>query len=828
MFKILIAMMILVPVQVQAFSVTAQVDRNHITVNDYLELKVIFDGGEGEVDTTPITDFQIVSRSNSSNISIINGNYTKTVTAVFQLIPRGKGHLTIPTLAVSHDGKTYYTQSIAVTVTEENLSARDTRDIFVQAELSHDKLFVGQQGIYKFQLFSAVQFTNARLQKPQFEEFTVEEMGEPRKFTHIINGQRYNGVEIAYLIIPRTPGNITVDPAMLTCDVVLQDRSRRRDPFGDSFFANGFFSNTRTRPRRFSTKALSVEVMPLPPHDGAVPFSGLVGRFKLSASLDNNAIKAGDSTTLTVTVSGTGNVMDAKFPDVKMPQQFKSYDDSPVEEITLTHQGYQGQKKFKRALVPVSPGSFSVPSLGLTFFDVEKKAYQTVFTPSMPMTVAPNADQEPLNPPVEVYSPGTNAAAPRKVTFTGRDILPLKQGPDVLSGHAAVSMPVFMVLYLSPFVLLFFVQFFFRIMNKGLDPRVALAKKAADYLDKGEKEQADDQTFLRHLYMAMMCHILSRAKEKERSMTIVEACDLLDKSGVELETVNQMKNVMHDIESVRYGGTGLDSQAKKALMDRVKAVIKLICLVLTFGIVAFSSPSWVKAAQISDDTGDGTLLLKAVSAYEAGRFEDSAGLFVQLASRGINNGKLYYNAGNAFLKAGDTGRAILWYERAKMQMPHDPDLRFNLAHAGTFVKDKSEAPGFDFTGMLFFWKNYLPPRLMIWTAVGLSVAFALYAGFRTRKGKRVFTLAGLLFFVIMLLAGTTVCYDYYEKNHGRYAVVLSKEASIRSGLSPEATTLFVLHAGTRVRVEEKRRGYLKIIFSRDKIGWVSSGDAEMI
>jgi len=473
-----------------------------------------------------------------------------------------------------------------------------------------------------------------------------------------------------------------------------------------------------------------------------------------------------------------------------------------------------------------------VPPLGLTFFDVKKNAYQTILTSSMPMTVAPNASQESVMPPVETLSPGDQTTAPQQVAFTGRDILPLKEGPDVLTRRFAISGLVFMGLYLFPFVLLFLSQFLLRMMNKGLDPMVTLAKKADAHLVKGETGEGNDQTFLRNLYMAMMCRILSRTREQERSMTIADACDLLDENGVATETVTQVGNVMHDIESVRYGGSALNLQDRNELLERVKGLMKLICLVLVSGILVFSSPSWVKAApqpsDTSHDPGDGTLLLEAISAYEAGRFAASAAKFAHLASRGIENGKLYYNAGNAFLKAGDTGRAILWYERARMRMPHDPDLRFNLANAKTFVKDKSESSGFDVTGMLFFWKNYLPPWLMIWTAIGLSVAFALYAGMRNRKKKRVFTVAGFVFFMAMILSGITVCYDYYEKDNGRFAVILSTEASIHSGLSPEATTLFVLHAGTRVRVEEKRDGYLKIIFSRDKIGWVSSADAEII
>ena len=827
------AIIFLFPVHGFAFSVTAQVDRNQISINDYLGLKVIFDGGEGEVDTSPITDFQIVSRSSSSNVSIINGSYSKTVTLSFQLLPRAKGRLAIPALNVSYDGKTYQTRPIEVMVSDSPVASEDNRDIFVQAELSHDKLFVGQQGIYRFQLFSAVQFSNARLQKPEFEEFSVEEMGEPHEFTRNINGRRYRGVEISYLIIPRTPGRLTIAPSFLSCDVVVQDRTRRRDPFGDSFFPNGFFPMGRTQPRRFSTKAMPLEVMPLPAADETVPFSGLVGEFSLAASLDNNAIKAGESATLTVTLSGTGNVMDAKMPELTLPDSFKIYEDSPVEDIQLTPKGYQGSKTFKRALVPVSPGTFTLPALDVSYFDVADNAYKTLTSPSMTLTVAPGAALEQPLVAAATAPPADKAVTPRQVAFTGRDILELKEGPGLLTTRFSMPFSLFILLYLLPFALFFLVQVVFRMMNKGADPVMLLGKKADDYLKKSEISHEDDQGFLRNLYMAMMCRILWAARQPERSLTIEEACEILNKKGAASETVNQVEDVMYDIESTRYGKGTLDHHARKALVSRVKAIMKLLCLVLMFGMLTGVSPAWVNAQprEVKDPgqgTTHGTTLLEGISAYKQGRFKAAAETFVHLASQGMENGELYYNAGNAFLKAGDIGRAILWYERAKTLMPHDPDLRFNLTHAKTFVQDKSDAPGIDITGMLFFWKNYLPPWLMIWTAIALSATFAVYAGVRTRRKKRVFTLAGIVFFVAVILAGTTVCYDYYEQDNGRFAVILSKEAAIHSGLSPDSTTLFVLHAGTRVRVEEKRDGYLKIIFSRDKIGWVGTGDAEMI
>jgi len=47
-------------------------------------------------------------------------------------------------------------------------------------------------------------------------------------------------------------------------------------------------------------------------------------------------------------------------------------------------------------------------------------------------------------------------------------------------------------------------------------------------------------------------------------------------------------------------------------------------------------------------------------------------------------------------------------------------------------------------------------------------------------------------------------------------------------MADTSTTLFSLHAGTKVRVVELRDGYLKIRFSKDKIGWVKTGQAVII
>ena len=320
------------------------------------------------------------------------------------------------------------------------------------------------------------------------------------------------------------------------------------------------------------------------------------------------------------------------MPELTLPESFKLYEDSPVEDIQLTPKGYQGSKTFKRALVPVSPGTFTLPALEVSYFDVADNVYKVLTSPSMTLTVAPGAPQEQPLITATTVSPADKAVTPRQVAFTGRDILELKEGPGLLTTRFSMPFSLFLLLYLLPFALFFLVQALFRIMSKGADPVMLLGKKADDYLKKSENSHEEDQGFLRNLYMAMMCRILWAAREPERSLTIEEACDMLTRNGKASETVSQVGDVMYDIESARYGKGTLDHHARKALVGRVKAIMKLICLVLVFGMLTGAFPTWVYAqAREAENPGQGTThgttLLEGISAYKEGRFKVAAETF---------------------------------------------------------------------------------------------------------------------------------------------------------------------------------------------------------
>lgn len=220
--------------------------------------------------------------------------------------------------------------------------------------------------------------------------------------------------------------------------------------------------------------------------------------------------------------------------------------------------------------------------------------------------------------------------------------------------------------------------------------------------------------------------------------------------------------------------------------------------------------------------------LEAVTHYNEGEFTQAAGLFERVADQGVVNGKLYYNIGNAYAKQGDVGHAMLWYERALKLIPHDPDLIYNHTYVSGLLKDKVEERTSPVYTVLFFWKDLLNPGTVRWLAIGFFGFFWILVLVAMVRSKRIMGLLNSVLLIFALIFSMTGYYDYYTDHFHKKAVVLTDTVSVRSGLSDESTELFVLHSGTRIGVDDERRGYIKIRFSGDKIGWVKKEDVEII
>ena len=225
--------------------------------------------------------------------------------------------------------------------------------------------------------------------------------------------------------------------------------------------------------------------------------------------------------------------------------------------------------------------------------------------------------------------------------------------------------------------------------------------------------------------------------------------------------------------------------------------------------------------------------LDGVEHYRKAEFSMAAEAFSRIANTGVENGKLYYNLANAYLKSGETGRAILWYERALRLSPRDPDLKFNLEYARSFVKDAKEEKASALERVVFFWRHALSPDTVKWIAIVANlVSWLLLAlkklRFVARRQIKALKAVRYAAFLIAIVFAATASHNFYRERNFRSGIILSDEVSVRSGLSDDSTELFVLHAGTKIKVERETQNHYRIYFSEDKIGWLKKSEAAPI
>jgi len=572
LFTLLIVTLLL-PAPADAATVSAIVDRDRITPGESVNLQVSIQDGQGSVDVGAIKDFKVLSRGTSTSVNIVNGQTSRAITYNYTLIPLKEGRLEIPPLVVRVDDQSLLTRKISIQVRRDTNAQSNSRDVFVEAQLSQTNPFVGEQFTYTFRLFNAIQIANAQFQPPAFEDFTAQELENRKNYRRVINGREYAVAEVIYILVPLNSGSKKIDAAILQCDVVRtrQTSNRRR-----SFFNDRFFGRTQLEPRVLRTDPMPLTVKSLPEFNGPGAFSGLVGKFNLSAQLDPATLKVGESATLTLTLQGTGNIMDAEAPDIDLPVNFKVYTDNPEEQITAGRTGYTGRKVFRAAIVPIQAGDHTLPSLSVSYFDVEHEKYVIRSTPPLALTVEPAAQGDRLE---VVQGPETEFKSLKKqVEFTGRDILPLKQELTALKPHRSMSLFLFTLFIIGPIMVFSLVKFILMHTRKEETPAARMELRAHKALREAGAGNLPDEVFLTCLYRALASAILSRAGSISESLTWKEAEDILASTGYDSDQARHTAHLLEEIESTSYSGATLGTEEMARLLtvtrESVRSLLK--------------------------------------------------------------------------------------------------------------------------------------------------------------------------------------------------------------------------------------------------------------
>ena len=221
--------------------------------------------------------------------------------------------------------------------------------------------------------------------------------------------------------------------------------------------------------------------------------------------------------------------------------------------------------------------------------------------------------------------------------------------------------------------------------------------------------------------------------------------------------------------------------------------------------------------------------LRGNKLYQAGDYPGALSAYQEVANRGLTAPELEYNLGNAALKSGKIGLAVLHYRRALARRPNYESAWMNLNYARTLTQDvKSEAPpsqhqgwtarlrlGAGRAGLLLFAAVTLFAGLGAWRRVGAHVP-AWFGGIQ-------WAVAAVALFLVAALV-----FEWSQLARGKEGVMLADETEVRAGPSPEQTVSFRLHQGTEVDILRSVPGWVDVRVSPELEGWVPETALEPI
>lgn len=531
------------------------------------------------------------SRSQQSNTQIVNGNVTSTssITFTYILMANNAGEYTIPGASIVADGDQMVSNSVRIKVLpqdqgDSNSSSSSSthsssgtgvsnQDLFITASASKTNVYEQEAFVLTYKIYtreSNLQLNNAKL--PDFKGFHSQEieMTTNARWKHYQGRNYYTTVYRQFVLFPQQSGKLYIDPAQFQMTVGKPVQSD--DPF-DAFFNGG--SNVIEIKKSISTPKIAINVNPLPAGKPA-DFSGGVGEFNISSSINNKELKTNDAITIKLVISGTGNLKLISNPEIKFPDDFEVYDPKVDNQVRLTREGLTGNKVIEYLAIPRHAGTYKIPGVSFSYFDIRSKSYKTLKTEEYVINVekgAGNADQ--------VIANFTNK---EDLKVLGEDIRYIKQNEVTLQpkGSFFYGSMTYWLFYIIP-ALAFII--FFIIYRKQAAENANVAKmrtkKANKVATKRMKlagkllSENKKDAFYDEVLKALWGYISDKLNIPVSRLSKDNIEEKLRNHGVNEELIKEFLNALNDCEFARFAPGDENQAMDKVYSSSIEVISKM-------------------------------------------------------------------------------------------------------------------------------------------------------------------------------------------------------------------------------------------------------------
>lgn len=710
-------------------------------------------------------------------------------------------------------------------------SAISGSDLFIKVSASKKRVHEQEPILLTYKVYTQVDLTQLEGKMPDLKGFHTQEVPLPQQktfHTETVNGRPYKCVTWSqYVMYPQMTGRLEI-PSITFKGIVVQ-QNRNVDPM-EAFFNGG--SGYVEVKKDIKAPGITLQVDPLPQRPAN--FSGGVGKFNISASLDKKEVKAGEPITLRVVVGGIGNLKLLKQPVVNFPKDFDKYDAKVTDKTRLTANGVEGNMVYDFLAVPRNQGSYTIPSVELTYYDTSKNAYKTIKT-------------QPFK--VEVEKGDGTSAESEDFASQDKDIHTIKLGKA--EQHKADEMFFgsfgYWISLLMPLIAFVVLLIVFRrraienadIVKKRSNRAGKIATKRLRLANKlmlqGKQGEFYDEV-MRALW-GYMSYKLNMPAEKLNRDNIRET---LGRHFVDDATIEKFTTALDECEFERYAPGDAAGNMNRTFESAMTAIMDIENAINEARKNQKKHPAgysfvWLLLAMICFGGTSAKAVTKnnADTEYQKGNYQQAIRDYEEILKNG-ESAEIYFNLGNAYYRTDNITKAVLNYERARLLSPGDDDINFNLQFARSKTIDKITPES-----EMFFvtWYKSLVNFTSVdnWAKTGiLCIVMALLLVLLYLFGpqlmlRKIGFFGGLAFFVIFLLSNLFAFQQKQALDNRTGAIIISPSVNIKKTPAKNSADQFVLHEGTRVDIIDKGMTDWRCIRVGDgREGWIETKAIEEI
>ena len=390
-----------------AFSkVQMSLSQNEIAFGDTVSL--IFESDE-DLKTTPNLesiekDFKILGKSQSSNVSIINGSMTKKNQISYTLYPYQKGEFKIGPIEFDSQKFDSLFLKVVDAPTQKNEPTTQTLpSVEFETKVSPKQIYEGQVALYQAKITDENALYDASLKVPFSNKFNFTPLESDKVYQTIKDGKKYRVLERFFIFTPTNSGTFNIPPAQLSGSIPDLTKKRRPDIMGDFFnFPFDFhLGGNMMKPVYFNSNENTIEVLSKPTNWQGWWFPSNKAEL-LEEYIMPEKIYLGDVIERKITLTAT-NIENAKLPLLEHPKQ---------EDISIYANQEERFSEFKNnEIVSVENRTFvisfqkegkqTIPAFTVKYFNADTKSEETLTLPEKEVEVYTNSKVQALAPTKE-------------------------------------------------------------------------------------------------------------------------------------------------------------------------------------------------------------------------------------------------------------------------------------------------------------------------------------------------------------------------------------------------------------------------------------------